>query len=497
MTDEASTTVNPLAAEITTVGQILQMPTSRLAKMQMLDDLIKAKASGINIAASLIYEAQVAARFLTVQELQGKPDLSQPTWLPGTKPPFEQTPPDETTAEKVPPPVYPFWKPAVDSIDPKTCAVYLVSGMVVTTPDGTTLSALNSVATAYKHHIQRLNSGLPVPLRCVVLLKGDGGHVRLSSGYNANNDDTISAPNAGNICLHVIGVEEGGVFPRLGLGGLGDKFGFVAEFSTVGLDTYGFNDDSFIQRQYARAGHIVRINCAFVPGHPKSAENIYTTGIHFSHGFDSLCWESERYIGAKFREHLMYIESAEEAQGIWIRHGELLGGNRCGFQIRSHAGIPGDEEALPVNGPIVIDGNKSKDHGWMHENADGGAVITVWSNPNHPTWIINNIIEDSRYGGIVLSDQAANRNWLNANGFPIATVHMYGNTVTGSVRADVTVAGVEELVLGSNNIGTLEINTEWSHTGAAGIDVGSVVGEVPAGTLTYDAAQGKYVKWIS
>jgi len=151
---------------------------------------------------------------------------------------------------------------------------------------------------------------------------------------------------------------------------------------------------------------------------------------------------------------------------------DLRGGNRTGFQIRPQA----DENQRP-RGPQVISGNTAVGYGWNMGDTpatfDGGSCITVWANPEDRTWIFGNTITDAKYGCLMVGGQGPDRNWLNADGFPIHQVLIWGNTFENAQeghpaglpkRSAASITAVEELHWGENAMlegARLTLNDQW------------------------------------
>lgn len=325
--------------------------------------------------------------------------------------------------------------------------------------------------------------------RLIIGVEDNGGAVHMCYGYNTNDTRVIAGKD---IKLHIVGLSEDAEFT---INGLSDKYGFIAEFGTYWIGVRGLNSDSFIIRQIGPVGRLTRIGCwwlAYQDGH------VHTSGASLSHGFESMVWSFEQWKGIALKEHLIYFKPGG---ALHILYNNLFGGNRSGFQRRSHPsyhdkGSAQPETAAPTD-IFVIANNHCEGHGTNHVNASGGAVITVWSNPFHDTWIMNNHIVDSRYSGIVISDQSEGRNWLNDKGFPVSRVYMSGNTVTGSDRQDFMVSGCEKLILGTNAFDKVVVNSDWSAQYGAGIKVGEIVGHfnTEAAVKTWDASLSEYVPY--
>jgi len=184
--------------------------------------------------------------------------------------------------------------------------------------------------------------------------------------------------------------------------------------------------------------------------------------------WDTLVWRRHRWRGERpntpgvnLREHSGYLKSSRGQ--TWILENDLRGGNRTGFQIRPEV----DHNERPV-GPVVIAYNRADGYGWNNgrtpETFDGGSALTVWTNPEGPTFIFRNEVTDAKYGCLMVGGQPEGLNWFNENGFPIRDVYVADNHFENrnGDRGAVSLTAIEDLHLYANDIdGKLTLNSQW------------------------------------
>jgi len=242
----------------------------------------------------------------------------------------------------------------------------------------------------------------------------------------------------------------------------------------LGLFNIGLRgpNDSFIIRANSGIGRLIMDGCWWLassdysPGREHEGHR-HASGMHIDK-WDLLIWRRHRWRGktpnapgVNLREHSAYLKSSRGQ--TWILENDLRGGNRTGFQIRPE---PGHNER-PV-GPVIIAYNRAHGYGWNNgdtpETFDGGSALTVWTNPDHKTFIFRNQITDAKYGCLMVGAQPEGLNWFNDAGFPIGEVHVAENHFENERgdRGAVGLTAVEDLHLYENEIhGDLTLNSQW------------------------------------
>ncbi len=238
----------------------------------------------------------------------------------------------------------------------------------------------------------------------------------------------------------------------------------------IGLFNIGVRGrkDSFIIRANGGIGRLIMDGCWWLPAKEFSAtKERHASGMHIDK-WGELIWRNHKWRGAQpgtpginLREHSAYLKSA--AGGTWIVNNDLRGGNRTGFQIRPE---PAHNDA--PKGAVVIAGNYADGYGWNNgsdpSSFDGGSCITVWSNPNAATYVVNNRITDAKYGCLAITAQGPGLDYLGESGFPIGPVYVYGNNFeNGRAKRDVAaITSTEAVHLYNNEIeGRLILNDTW------------------------------------
>ena len=246
------------------------------------------------------------------------------------------------------------------------------------------------------------------------------------------------------------------------------KWGRVDYLGLFNIGLRGPND-SFVIRANSGIGRLIIDGCWWL-AHTEFAQRggRHASGMHIDN-WDLLVWRRHKWRGEtpespgiNLREHSGYLKSSNGE--TWIVQNDLRGGNRTGFQIRPQA----SNNDRPV-GPVVIAYNRAEGYGWNNgstpETFDGGSAISVWSNPDAPTFIFRNTITDAKYGCLMVGAQDHERNWYNDQGYPIADVHVAEN-VFDNPRADrgaVSVSGVEALHLYLNDVdGRITLDNAWA-----------------------------------
>ena len=274
--------------------------------------------------------------------------------------------------------------------------------------------------------------------------------------------------------------------------GWGRSWGYGSHVGAFNIGLRGGND-SFIIRANDGVGTLIIDGCYWLPhvredGTPQN----HASALHVDK-WKTFVWRRHKYRGLEpsdpgtlVREHSVYFKSCvgdpAEGGGTWIVSNDLRGGNRTGFQLRPQpTGTYGNPRP---RGPIVIAYNFADGYGWDHgsdgASYSGGGCLTSWIGPESPVYVFGNTITDAKYACLVLSGQAPDRNWLNADGFPIAEAHVYGNTFENrrGDRAAVSLSAVGDLHLYENRIagaqnGDLTLDSPWN-MGVNGIENGSV-----------------------
>lgn len=202
--------------------------------------------------------------------------------------------------------------------------------------------------------------------------------------------------------------------------------------------------------------------------------------------------------------HIPYIKSSGRlGSQTHILGCDLRGANQTGVQKR-----PGTDEPLltePRDVTVYAD-NVCDNHGWDHENPEGGAVISHWSSPHARTFIVRNRARNARYGCLLVSGQPLytgsagpmgplvdwNRNWYNARGYPIGEVYIDGNDFSnlGSGRHAVSINNAEHVVYGPGNRveGTIALDSQWSPRSPVAPRNGRVILPSNVAPYTFDAA---------
>ena len=203
---------------------------------------------------------------------------------------------------------------------------------------------------------------------------------------------------------------------------------------------------------------------------------------------------------AQFQRHALYLKSSDApGSTTWVVDCDLRGGNQTGVQKR-----PGRDEAYlaaPADAFVVAD-CMLDEHGWDHEQPDGGGAISVWSAPSAPVFILRNRARDVRYSALVVSGQpyymGRDRNWCNARGYPIGEVYVAGNEFSNprSQRHCVSVSNTERLIFGDNAVdGSMVIDSQWAMENVSAPRVGHVrlLDPAPSMLRTYDTGRRQEV----
>ena len=325
----------------------------------------------------------------------------------------------------------------------------------------------NLIAPAYRASIA---AGHELPIT-VGLWDDTGGKVYVGGLYNTGNDFSIAIKDEVgewmSYQLEVLGLDDD---CELEIGWT-TKWG-RADY--VGLFNVGIRapNDSFVIRANDGIGNLIVDGCWWLPNiNADGTPAMHASGMHIDK-WETLVWANHQYKGTLLREHSAYLKSCvgdpEQGGGTWIIGNDLRGGNRTGFQIRPQA----SDNPRP-RGPIVIAYNKADGYGFTHgedpSTKDGGGCLTVWVGPESPVYVIRNEITDARYGCLVVSGQATDRNWTSSTGYPIEAVRVFEN-VFRNPRADrsaVSISATEWVHIYSNEIsgpanGELVLDNPWN-----------------------------------
>jgi len=321
--------------------------------------------------------------------------------------------------------------------------------------------------TLTKAYYEARSRGVAAP---VIGIRGDGGSVSFADGSKWSAD--LIGNNDEHVSITLVALDPDA---KIRISHLGRKYGVIDQLRIIGLGIQGrASDVNFIIRQTGRVGQLILDGHRWIPAQDASGEDIvHVSAMSMDHGWDQLVLRDRRP-GGLFKEHsLAYLKGGK---ATWILNNDLDGGNRTGTQIRPHIAYLNQPYTEPHNGPLVIMGNRSLGFGYEHSAPSGGSVLTVWQNWGD-TWILNNSIEDARYGCVAVSEQSADRNHLNANGYPIGRVFFGGNTCLnlGGDREAVSISGCEEFHwLPGNDVAKLHFNPAWAQTVGAAIGVGTI-----------------------
>jgi hypothetical protein len=264
-------------------------------------------------------------------------------------------------------------------------------------------------------------------------------------------------------------------------------YGYPEHVGAFNIGLRGPND-SFIIRANSGVDKLLIDGCWWLPSVSFTGNQKHASGMHIDK-WKTLVWRNHQFRGVlpsdpgtDLREHSGYLKSCigtGPEGGTWIVSNNLLGGNRTGFQIRPDNGI----NPFP-KGPTVIAYNVADGFGWNHgstgETYDGGAVLTVWSNPNDDVFMFGNTITDGKYACMTLSTQSPAKNFLNDNGFPIKSLYLYDNTFENQRgdRGCGSISSIEQVHLYSSTFdgplnGDLTMDSTWAMT-VGGIANGNV-----------------------
>ena len=408
----------------------------------------------------------------------------------------------------------------------------------ITVPEG---QPLYLVGPAYRASVA---AGHPLPIDFGV--RDDAGTVVLADGWSQPQEWNsrslfvrTGTSTFADLRVRIVGISD---VAEVSVA-WGRKWGFVRELGLYNIGLRGQND-SFIIRANDGIGNLTLDGCWFLASTTFAQSGIGNGSVHASgmhvDKWDRLIIRHHKWRGKlptdpgpEFMEHEFYLKSG--ILQTWIVENELHGGNRTLFQER-----PGADEGIMPTASIVVAKNTSDGYGWHVAGADGGAAITIWSNPRNKTFILGNTITDARYGCLVVSGQGISntyhydyqyvdtdqnqatppelivsntivhgggpqgghpqetwlrRDWLNDAGFPIGDVYVWDNVFENSrsQRATVSISATERLFWGPNNLndGKLFLNSEFNYN-ANGIANGQVrLYNVPSQVWTYDGASNR------
>jgi len=316
-------------------------------------------------------------------------------------------------------------------------------------------------------------AGHPLPITFGVY--DDAGVGVLGGGWSLWSDRSIyvdSGDGYEDLSLEIVGLDP---ICEVSIG-WDVKWGWPERLGLFNIGLRGA-PDSFVIRANEGIGTLIVDGCWFLPSVTFGAGNTHASGIHMDN-WHTLVLRNTQWRGVRpedpginLREHVFYLKSCI-GDGTWILDNDLRGGNRTGFQIRPEFG----QQQRP-RGPVVISGNVADGYGWnmgdTPSSFDGGSCITVWTNPEDRTWIFDNRIVDAKYGGLMVGGQPTGKNWLNAAGFPIHKVYVWGNTFENShqghpaglpKRSAASLTAVEGVHWGVNDLqngARLDLNSQW------------------------------------
>lgn len=314
------------------------------------------------------------------------------------------------------------------------CDWIIEDGMAVSTRGLATVAGAHLVSPAYRASVA---SGHDGPVTFGVF--DDAGFIEIATGGRwSDRSIIVENPNGGfsPVSIEFVGLDDS---CEVGMN-WGSKWGST---DYVGLYNIGLRgtDNSFVIHGKDSIGKLVMDGCWWL-AHESYAQTggRHASGIHLDN-CGSLVWRRHKWRGVQpddpginLREHSGYFKSL--LGPAWIVENNLNGGGRTGFQIRP---ARDDGDPRPA-GPLVISHNTAISYGW-NTPGDGGSCITVWANPDYPTFFIRNTVVDAKYGAMTLTGQGNSRNHNNGNGFPISEAWFFENVLENS-RGDRDVLSV-------------------------------------------------------
>jgi len=327
----------------------------------------------------------------------------------------------------------------------------------------------NNIAAAYRASIK---AGHTLPITFGIW--GNGGRVHVGGLYNANSDHSLTVTNPDgsyqSLSVEFVGLDDSCEIML----GWATKYGYPDYIGAYNIGLRGPND-SFIIRANEGVDKIVIDGCWWLPNVGFGPGGMHASGIHVDN-WHTFVWRNHQFRGVLpsdpgtlFREHSAYLKSCiDNDGGTWIVGNNLLNGGRTGFQIRpQRLSSDGTLEDARPQGVVVVAYNTSDGYG---DHGDGGGAITVWSNPDNDTYVFGNKITDAFFQCLVVSPQAPDRDFTNANGFPIKSLYLYDNEFENerSRRGCASITGVETVHLfwdntfdGSPNA-DLALDSSWA-----------------------------------
>lgn len=329
--------------------------------------------------------------------------------------------------------------------------------------DGYVLGPAYRASTAARRGRGDLAPGRPVTIGVL----DDAGEGVMGGGWSLHSPRSVFSKSAAG-GFDDIRIEIVGLTPSCEVSVSWDsRWGKPAYIGLFNIGIRG-RKDSFIIRANGGIGRLIMDGCWWLPAKEFTAtKERHASGMHIDK-WGELIWRNHKWRGVQpgtpginLREHSAYLKSAQG--GTWIVNNDLRGGNRTGFQIRPE---PAHNEA--PSGAVVIAGNYADGYGWNNgsdpSSFDGGSCITVWSNPNAATYVVNNRIIDAKYGCLAITAQGPGLDYLGEAGFPIGPVYVYGNTFeNGRAKRDVAaITSTQAVHLYANEItGRLILNDTW------------------------------------
>lgn len=290
----------------------------------------------------------------------------------------------------------------------------------------------------------------------------NGGRAVAGGLWGKTNDHSITLEDGGDLSVEFLGLDdECEIMLSWSI-----KWGFPKYVGAYNIGLRG-PDDTFVIRAQEGAGKVILDGCWWLPAvdyEERGKNHASALGINKWETLiiRNFVWRGEKpgTPGIDLREHFAYLNSCVDPNGgTWIVGNDLRGGNRTGFQQR-----PDPSKAPRPQGVIVVADNYAIDHGWNWEQNDGGQVISLWANPDFPAYVINNRIENAKYGCLGVIGQAPYRNWDAPDGFTNKEVFVYGNIFNNpqSKRAAVMISACETVHLYANDVqGNVILNEEW------------------------------------
>ena len=311
----------------------------------------------------------------------------------------------------------------------------------------------NPVHWIIKNHYQPgvpLVIGVRGKLTSGVKLAAHGSPYGNAVGFHQMSNGTYA-----DLDVRFVGMDDEAELRGLTIGG---EYGFVENVESHGMlwRCPSGAKSPIMDEMHSRQVSIIKSAFLPDPDHPNGYGGAgMMWGMALSNGVDRLyvadCYRAEQDgVPVRASEHFAYNKGG--GLRVYVRNNLALG-NRTGIQERA----PGTH--MRPHGPLLIEDNYAKSAGrefvgTSTDSAGGGGVITVWENPDYPTVIRNNRIEDARYKCLVLSHQPENQEpHLDRDGFAHRLNWIEGNTFTNerSKRNTVGISSSRRAVIASGN----------------------------------------------